>query len=686
MVVSSMASSVLQLSSRRGGAADERNMAMAVPMPAWRRFAAASVVSCVALCGVMQAGASPCCTAAPQDAGAATPARGAVPDDAVAVEAFLAARAWLDAASLPSPDAQAAQVELEGVTGVCVLLRQNGRLVGAGEDSGAGGKPDALMLRRALGRAIAKALGDETVRRVRAEVGDAVTARLSLEVELAGAPLPLLGRTIAEAAARIVPGQDGIAVRRGDEVVRAFPSRLAASDNADRPDGAIAALLIDAGLPAKDLPDFAGSERVSLARFATVRLREARAGAAPELITRGGRTIDLAEIDAASTRILATRLVARLSAQVVAADERDPSRGVRLLGTLNPTADAYDPPFADARQTALAAIALGVAARSEALPEPVRARAAETSRALVRALASLSEAERVPVVECMALAAHRMAGGMAGGMADDLAGGGAAAAEDVLASLAARVAARTPALVALDAASSPAQAAFAALALAGTADGRVEAVRVARAILETFRDRPGALLQAALPLALLARELGDARLGAEAPGVDGGVGAADGAAACAQEIRAALASLAAQLAPQQVGAPVPDGELGTPDRGAPVDLVGGLLPPGGPRTTVDGESLRHGAAIVLTFPRAAGGPAGLDPTAIDGMVRRFVRFLAQHTASDPWVGGFRRPDAIRGLVRATLASDDCPPEATAFGALLAVAAAERTVTTPPGAR
>ena len=282
----------------------------------------------------------------------------------------------------------------------------------------------------------------------------------------------------------------------------------------------------------------------------------------------------------------------------------------------------------------------------------------------------------------MALAAHRMAGGMA----DDLAGGGAAAAEDVLASLAAWVAARTPALVALDAASSPAQAAFAALALAGTADGRVEAVRVARAILETFRDRPGALLQAALPLALLARELGDARLGAEAPGVDGGVGAADGAAACAQEIRAALASLAAQLAPQQVGAPVADGELGTPDRGAPVDLVGGLLPPGGPRTTVDGESLRHGAAIVLTFPRAAGGPAGLDPTAIDGMVRRFVRFLAQHTASDPWVGGFRRPDAIRGLVRATLASDDCPPEATAFGALLAVAAAERTVTTPPGAR
>jgi hypothetical protein len=670
MVVSSMASSVLQLCSRRGGAADGRNMATAVPTPAWVRCTAIWAVSGVALCGVMQADASTRCIDATQDAADATPARGAAPDDGVAVQAFLAARAWLDAESLPSPDAQAAQVELEGVTGVCVLLRQNGRLVGVGEDSGAGGKPDALMLRRALGRAIVKALGDETVRRVRAEIGDGVTAGLALELELAGAPLPLLGRTIADAAARVVPGQDGIAVRRGDEIFRAFPGRLLASDNADRPDGAIAALLIDAGLPAKDLPEFAGSERVSLARFATVRLREARAGAAPEVVTRGGRTIDLAEIDAAATRSLATQLTARLAAQVVAADERDaargvaqPARGVLLLGTLNPTADAYDPPFADARQTALAAMALAFASQSSAVPGPTRARAGESARALAHALAALPEPERVPVVECMALAALRMAREgetAASGARETIQANGANDASE--AALAARVAARAPTLLKVDGAVSPAQAAFAALALAGSAQGRDEAARVAREILAGFRDRPGALLQAALPLALLARELDGGRE------LDGPRDAANIAgAACAADIRRALAALAVQLAPQQVGA-----DPANPD-GLPADLVGGLMPPSGPRARVDAECLRHGAALAIAF--AGGAPE--VPAGGDAMVRRFVRFLAQHTAADPWVGGFRRPDAIRGLVRGSLATDDCPPEATAFGVLLSAAAADR---------
>ena len=628
-------------------------MATAVPMPAWVRCTAIWAVSGVALCGVMQADASTRCIDATQDAADATPARGAAPDDGVAVQAFLAARAWLDAESLPSPDAQAAQVELEGVTGVCVLLRQNGRLVGVGEDSGAGGKPDALMLRRALGRAIVKALGDETVRRVRADVGDGVTARLSLELELAGAPLPLLGRTIADAAARVVPGQDGIAVRRGDEIFRAFPSRLIASDNADRPEGTIAALLIDAGLPAKDLPAFAASERVSLARFATVRLRESHPRAAPDVVVRGGRTIDLAEIDAIATRILAARLTSRLAAQIVAADARDPSRGVRLLGTLNPTADAYSPPFADARQSALAALALAVASRSSSLPAPMRVRAGESASMLARALAALPEPERVPVVECMAHAVLRMAQ-----REEDAAPRGAGAITPNEAALAARVAALAPGLLAIDAAASPAQAAFAALAIADTTEGRVDAVRVAREILAVFHERPGALLQAALPLGLLAREL-DAR--AVAPNGDD--------TACAAEIRRAIAALAIQLAPQQVGA-----DPANPD-GLPADLAGGLMPPGGPRNRVDAECLRHGAALAIAF---SGGSAEVPPDGA-GMVRGFVRFLAQHTAADPWVGGFRRPDAIRGLVRGSLDTDDCPPEATAFGVLLATAAAEGAI-------
>jgi hypothetical protein len=53
-----------------------------------------------------------------------------------------------------------------------------------------------------------------------------------------------------------------------------------------------------------------------------------------------------------------------------------------------------------------------------------------------------------------------------------------------------------------------------------------------------------------------------------------------------------------------------------------------------------------------------------------------VRFVHQLTATDPWVDGFRRPDQIRGLVRGSLATDDCPPEATALGLLTVLGALE----------
>ena len=202
-------------------------------------------------------------------------------------------------------------------------------------------------------------------------------------------------------------------------------------------------------------------------------------------------------------------------------------------------------------------------------------------------------------------------------------------------------------------------AAFAAAASAALgADGNAaEAARIARAILAAFHDRPGTLLQTALPLALLARQ------SALEP-------------ACAAEIRATIASLAEQLAAQQIGADPLAFE------GMPADLVGGLFPPSGPRMRVDSECLRHAAAFAFAFPKTAATGAATGaakaPAALSLATRRSLRFLAQHTADDPWVGGFRHPEALRGLVRASLATDDCPPEPTIYGLLLAVAALEQS--------
>ena len=87
---------------------------------------------------------------------------------------------------------------LTGVTAACVLLRLDGRLVASGEAAlptatltAASANDQGVLLRRAVGRAVAKALSDSTIASVRAAVGDKVTARLSLEVELAGPVRPL---------------------------------------------------------------------------------------------------------------------------------------------------------------------------------------------------------------------------------------------------------------------------------------------------------------------------------------------------------------------------------------------------------------------------------------------------------------------------------------------------------------
>jgi len=271
---------------------------------------------------------------------------------------------------------------------------------------------------------------------------------------------------------------------------------------------------------------------------------------------------------------------------------------------------------------------------------------------LVSSIALLPDAERPATVDsvcALALCASSVAD-------EDLR---ADSRENLRAQFAARVRTQIAAHTSIDPTVSPVPAAFAAAASAALgADGNAaEAARIARAILAAFHDRPGTLLQTALPLALLARQ------SALEP-------------ACADEIRATIASLAEQLAAQQIGADPLASE------GMPADLVGGLFPPSGPRMRVDSECLRHAAAFAFAFPKTAatGAAEGAAkaPAALSLATRRSLRFLAQHTADDPWVGGFRHPEALRGLVRASLATDDCPPEPTIYGLLLAIAALEQS--------
>ena len=586
-------------------------MATAVPAGVVRGFCVFLAVMLVQPCDAMHNCAGARCTAATLVAQSPEPER--------AVEAFLLARRWLDLDELPAPSEQSAQLELPGVTGVCVVLRQDGRLVGIGEDLSAG----PIMLRRAVGRAVSKALADETVRGVRAVTGDKVTARLSLELELAGPRVPLIGRTIGDAAGRIIPGDEGIALQRSDAWFMAFPARLLATDGASRPDATITALMVDAGLPAKDLPEFATEDRVSLSRFATLRLRQDSADGPPAAVTRAGRVIDLREVTPAFTRGLAIRIATRLAAHVVPVAPDEPALGVRLLGTYNPTADRYTPPFAEPRDSALAALALAEASACDWLPEQVRLAARTKCVALAESLQRLpDELRTAPVDELCAIAFSQTRGG------------DAAITGELRRRIAVRIAATAEATTA-----ESSMAIAAALAI-GLAPADATVADRARRIADSLRGSPAAALEAAIPLALLSR----------APGLDPDT---------ARAIRSALASTAAALRPLQLGA---DPALGP----VPPDLAGGLVLPGGTRLRADTSTLRFSAGFALS-----GDAEGLD-SANAALQLNTIRFLAQHTANDPWVGGFRRPESLRGLVRRSLAGDDCPPGVTALGLLVAL--------------
>lgn len=555
------------------------------------------------------------------------------PGEADALNAYLAARAWLDADALPAEESAAARVRLDGTAAVCVLLRLDGRLVGSGDAALAGASFDAnapdrdLLLRRAVGRAVTKALSDSTIGAVRAAVGDKVTARLSLEVELAGSVRPLIGRTIAEASLRVDAGDEGVALLRGEQCFRAFPSRLLAADIASRPDRAITALILEAGLPVKDLNAFSAEDRVSLGRFATIRLRADTPADPPSQVTRAGRVIEAFELTPGRVRNLASQLAARLAGQVVPRDPADPAKGVALLGTLNPTADAYAPPFATARDAALGAVALAAAASSEGLSEPTRARARAQAAQLALSLDALGGEERDAAVDCLlaiAARAHPDAA-LRARIATRIAAQATAVSDDpILASL------------------------LAAALLASDADrGAPRAAEIVRELLARHANAPARLVDAALPLAFVA--------------VDRSLDA--GTRAALVRLFAEFSTLARSLQIRRA-----DPEFAS----LSADLEGGLLLPEAGGGMPDTQCLPLATALALVEPYLpVEGRAGrLDSG------RSFMRFLAQHVATEPWVGAFRNPAALRGLVRGDLSSDDCPPGPTAAGLLLAVAVSE----------
>ena len=296
-----------------------------------------------------------------------------------AVAGWLRARAWLDADTLPAEASEEARIEVTGAEAVGVVLRMDGRSIGRGDDPAG----DDRAVRRALGRALAQAFGNERIRDLPAGIQDTLPSRLALELEFAGVDEPLLGGTLASAARRVRPGIDGIAIRRGTAIARSLPGRELATGTAGATSSIIFRLLDELGLPPRDLPQLRELDQVSLRRFETIRIAQAASDEFPRVLLRTGDRVERGPVSSATAREIRRRIVTNLLGHRPAEVENAADRP-RLLGDYDPIADRHDPFEATPADRLLAAWALAASGSAGSGDATLDRRSEATALALLR--------------------------------------------------------------------------------------------------------------------------------------------------------------------------------------------------------------------------------------------------------------------------------------------------------------
>ncbi len=333
-----------------------------------------------------------------------------LPDAGDVVTAYTTARRWINAFDLPAPNEPTAGVTVRGADGVCVILRHNGRVVGRGADSTA----DDLMLRRAIGRALGEVLGDPAVANLPPALTDGIGRALTLELEVAGRPLPLLGQTYQEIAHQLAPGLDGVALRRGKARAMLFPAQMRANNTADRVERLLPSLAVELGLALLPLPQLVKLYDLSIYRFATTHLTQASPDQPPFETYRGDTVVLEADVTRQSIAALADGIAAHLITSISPLPEP-----LGIMGTYRPTADRYDPLIAPPLEQALAALALGRYSQAPDVDQRKARLAAQASRQILSQLAELAPGEDDPLTSSVACAAIVFAALETAGARDD---------------------------------------------------------------------------------------------------------------------------------------------------------------------------------------------------------------------------------------------------------------------------
>lgn len=319
----------------------------------------------------------------------------AAPSPEVSMAAFNLVQSWVLDASVPEPPDGAA---IPRVAGASVVLRQNGEVVGRGTDV----SEDGLALWRAARAAWAEASGRVKVERdalMETSLKQAA-AGLTISVELAGAPVPLLGTSYADMTAELDPGTIGLAVRAGDRVRAMFPATMLSTGT--MPDEAFRVTLMDlfdgdqsrvldgqmALLPPSMLRT---KEGVAFLKFQVSHLAQWELGGPPVFLHRGGRVATIGAISVPGLRDMADGMARHLVGRAWPGSD-----GYGMFGRLNPATGKYDPRFADAPEQATAALALRRYANTRGMDQTTAAAANSFAMDLLAALAKLEPDERGP--------------------------------------------------------------------------------------------------------------------------------------------------------------------------------------------------------------------------------------------------------------------------------------------------
>lgn len=331
----------------------------------------------------------------------AGPGEPTMPDPGDVVEAYATLRGWVDAFDLPQPDEPEASVRLRGASGVCVILRRRGRVLGTGVDAGG----SELAVRRAAGRALGAVLADPVVSNLPPELREQVGRSLTLELEIAGTPLPILGRTFKEIADQLAPGLDGVAIRRGSRWAMLFPAQLRARNMAGRVERLLRPLATKLGLAPMSLPQLTSLHDISMYRFRSTHLAQTLPDRLPFETFRGDRIVAEKEVDAQSIAALADGIANHLI--VSESPLRDP---VGVMGTYRPVADRYDPLIAPPLEQALVAFALARFGRTPGVDAQISTRAAEAGHRILHQLRRVAPSEEDPLASAVVAAAIVHAG------------------------------------------------------------------------------------------------------------------------------------------------------------------------------------------------------------------------------------------------------------------------------------